>query len=190
MSASRLWLAILAALTTSVGHAAALDVEDSDPKRAPLGTATPFATLGVHGAFGTPNEILALYVYWTKPRLEGGEKGFAVRKLSRSGTSQSIEWATSFNCPGLEDVLVDLETIPLPSIDVPTVGRDDRQAPPTDGVSYHLWSRYPTWPDSFGYSVEMASNVKTPLAEWSDKFRQTLDNCWSPQIPEAAGRRP
>jgi hypothetical protein len=189
MVVSRLWMGVLVALTMLSGTARAQDVASPEPKAIALGWATPFATLGVHGAFGTPNEVFGLYVYWTKLRDEGGEKGFAVRRDSRSETSESeIEWATSFGCPGLEDVLIDLESIQMPKVDVPTVGRDDGQGPVADGVTYTLWSRWPTWPDGFGYSVELSSNVGTPLAEWSTRFRQILDDCWSDMMPEAAGR--
>lgn len=187
MVASRLWIGALVALTMAGSAARAQDV--GSPESIPLGWATPFATLSVQGAFGTPNEVFGLYVFWTKLRDEGGEKGFAVRRASRSDTSESkIEWATSFDCPGLEQTLIDLESMQMPKVDVPTVGRDDSRGPVADGVSYSLWSRYPTWPDGFGYSVELRSNVGTPLAEWSTRFRQTLDDCWSDMTPQAAGR--
>jgi len=73
----------------------------------------------------------------------------------------------------------------MPLIDVPTVGRDDRQRPPLDGVTYSLWSHSPTWPDAFGYSVQVSSNRGTPLAEWSQRLRNTLHDCWTDQMPAA-----
>lgn len=190
MVASRLWVGVLVALATAGGTARAQEDASPDPKSVALGWATPFATLGIHGAFGTPNETLSLYVFWTKLRDEGGEKGFAVRRASWSASSESeIDWATSFDCPGLEHSIIELETLRMPRIDVPTVGRDDRQGPSLDGVTYSLWSRNPTWPDAFSYSIEIRSNVGTPLAEWSGRFRQTLDSCWSDLMPDAAGRK-
>lgn len=188
MYRTRVSLAFLAAF--SMATSAAIAQEPLQPTQsAQLGQATPFATLGVRGAFGTPNEQLGLYVFWTRSRAEGGEKVFAIRRASSTASSNSkIEWATSFNCPGLEAVIIDLELLPMPMIDVPTVGRNDHQGPPTDGVGYSLWSRYPTWPDGFSSSIQVSSNLGTPLAEWSERLRQTTATCWSDQMPEAAGR--
>lgn len=189
MDHARLGAGVLVALAALDSTALAQDEASPNPESAALGWATPFATLGVHGAFGTPDEVLGLYVFWTRPRDEGGEKNFAVRRVSQSTTSESkLEWATSSECPGLEDQIIDLETLAMPQIDVPTVGRDDRQGPPADGVTYSLWSRYPTWPHAFSYSIEIRSNVGTPLADWSERLRQTLDGCWSDVMPAAAGR--
>lgn len=178
---------VLAALMIVGSTAQAQDAGPPSPRDAPLGGATPFATLGVTGAFGASDEQFGLYLFWTADRDQGGEKGFAVRRFSRSPTTRDmIEWATSFDCPGLESTIVDLEALPMPLIDVPTVGRDNRKGPPTDGVAYSLWSRYPTWPDAFSYSVQLSSNMGTPLAVWSERFRKTLDNCWTDRMPPAA----
>jgi len=178
---------VLAALMIVGRMAHAQDVVPPSPRDAPLGAATPFATLGVIGAFGVSDEQFGLYLFWTADREQGGEKGFAVRRFSRSPTTGGmIEWATSFDCPGLEMTIIDLEALPMPLVDVPTVGRDNRKGPPTDGVVYSFWSRYPTWPDAFSYSVQVSSNMGTPLAVWSERFRKTLDGCWTDQMPSAA----
>lgn len=189
MIAPRLWIGIFLALTTVCTPARAQDVASSSAQSTSLGWARPFATLRVEGAFGRPNEVMGLYVFWTKLRDEGGEKGFAVRRASLSETLESkIEWATSFDCPGLEGALIDLESLPMPQVDVPTVGREDGRFPPADGVRYTLWSRGPTWPTGYASSVQVSSNWETPLAEWSVRLRLTLNDCWSDLTPEAAGR--
>lgn len=178
---------VLAALLLVGGMAQAQDAISPSSRDTPLGGVTPFATLEVRGAFGSPDEQFGLYLFWTADRDEGGEKGFAVRRFSRSPTTgDTIEWATSFACPGLEAVIIDLEVLPMPLIDVPTVGRDSRMGPSADGVTYSLWSRYPTWPDAFGYWVQVVSNMGTPLAVWSGRFRKTLDGCWADRMPPAA----
>lgn len=175
----------LATSSTAMGQ----DRPTPSPREATLGWSTPFATLGVHGGFGQPDEELSVYVYWTKARDDGGEKGFAVRRASSSDSSGSkVDWATSSACPGLEQVIVDLEAVPMPMIDVPTVGRQPRQGPPLDGVTFSLWSRYPTWPDAFSYSVELSSNLGTPLADWAGRLRQTLVACWTDTMPSAVGK--
>lgn len=189
MDCSRLSAGVLAALAFGSSAASAHDEPSPTPQSAMLGHFTPFATVEVQGAFGTPDEVLGLYVFWTKLRDEGGQKGFAVRRVSLSATSERrIEWATSFACRGLEDVIVDLETLPMPTIDVPTAGAEYTPAPVADGVTYSLWSRSPTWSGASSYSIEVSSNVGTPLADWSQRLRSTLAPCWSDQIPDAVGR--
>lgn len=152
-----------------------------------LGQAEPFTTVRALGAWGDPAEVLSFYVYWDKPYgATGRRRGFAVRRFSRRPEPQgTVRWATSHDCPAIEPLLLGMEEIPPPRIDVPVLGRDDRVHPPTDGVSYDLWSRWPSWPTSRGYALQMSSNVGSPLANWVQTAQRELAPCWREATPSA-----
>lgn len=159
-------------------------------KAVALGWTTPFAVVTADQAFGQWSESYGFYVHWNRPRVEGGIGGFAVRRSRIEDSAPPIvQWATSRTCPSMEPLLLGLEAVPPPAIDVPNLGSSYDSAPVADGVTYSLWHRYPKWSPGFGYQLEFSSNVGTPLAEWVTRLQSELAECWQDDEPEAAGSR-
>ena len=163
--------------------------QDDDPFRTaaretPVGPYDPMAVLFVSGAFGNPADSFTFYSYWVPPSpatAPGRHRAYAVRKASR--TASDVLWATSAECPALNQVLVGLEAIPSPRIDVPGIGEEAGPGLVLDGVTYDLWTRWPAWPGGTGYSLRMSGNVNTPLKAWADTLYRDLEPCWNDRPP-------
>ena len=145
-----------------------------------LGRWTPFAVTTMQGAWGAPAEVMSFYGLWRK-----GVRGQAVRRVSWSGTSQErVQWATTHECPKLQAVISRIETIPGPRVETTLIGPIVGGPPPVDGTIYGLWSAESAWTGgAAGYSVEMSSNVGTPLAVWIEAARTATRNCWTDREP-------
>lgn len=154
-----------------------------------LGEATPFAVLSVDGAFGSPSEVLGIYVYWDAPYGQANRRrGIAVAKHERN--TSEVLWASSQSCAGLETTVAQMEDITPPLLNVPGVG-DHEEMPKMvhDGVTYTLWSLWPRWQDreyTNGYHMSFSANVGNPLGTWAEDLRSTLTSCWSGEAPAAA----
>lgn len=185
----RLLLAALSALTVAIAGMAA--AQDDDPFRTAardtqVGPYTPVAVLFVSGAFGQPADSFSVYAYWDPPSpatAPGRRRAYAVRKASR--TASNPVWADSVNCPAVDSVLIALEAMKPPRIDIMGVGEDEGGGLPLDGVGYDLWTRWPAWPGATGYSLGMSGNVNTPLAAWADTLYRDLEPCWRESPPLA-----
>ena len=173
-----------------IGWAAVALVQDpaqaSAVRDVKLGHFPPIAVVEINPSLRLESEAFSLYAPFTGPPQQGGTRYLVWRRLSRHRLQPDrIDWATVAECPGADAVLIELESLPLPQVDVPLLGREDRQGPPLDGVGYSLWFQYGKWPDGFAYSATVASNVGTPLARWADRFRQTMEPCWTGEAPPA-----
>lgn len=163
----------------------ALQAEVRDYEQDKLGQFTPFAVLEVSPSLRLQGEVFSIYAPF---RTAGGVGYLAVRRIVTGYHAPDVEqWAVASECPGAHAVLLDLEALQPPRIDVPTIGRDDHQGPGLDGVSYKLFVRYPTWPDSFAYKMSFSTNEGSPLAAWTDRLRAVLTPCWTTTRPQAQG---
>jgi hypothetical protein len=79
--------------------------------------------------------------------------------------------------------------MPLPRVDIPSVGRNDNQAGPLDGAEFRLWFRDGAWPDGYAYSASVTTNYNSPLANWVGSFKNIMAPCWTAQEP-STNRRP
>lgn len=156
-----------------------------DPRTVELGHFPPVIVLEVRPALRPATETFSIYAPFDRPPNEGGTRYLAVRRLTTGPDGDTIEWARASGCPGAVQALEALEHLPAPIIDVPTLGNEERFSPPLDGVTYRLWSRWPKWPGAIGYEVSLESNVGTPLAEWAQGFRATMEPCWTAHAPTA-----
>ena len=157
-----------------------------DTREVTLGHFKPLAVLDIELSLRLQSWTYSLYAPFSGPPQQGGRRYLAWRRLSKHRLQPPVvEWARVDTCPGAEAVLVQMEEMPLPRVDVPLLGRDDRQGPPLDGVSYELWFRYGTWPDGFAYAASVHSNIGTPLATWSERFVSVMEPCWTSEAPPA-----
>ena len=164
---------------------AALQAGPREYEREKLGQFTPVAVLEVNPSLRLQGEVFSIYAPF---RTAGGSRYLAVRRIVTGYHAPEVEqWAVTSECPGADAVLLDLEGLQPPRIDVPTIGRDDHQFPGLDGVGYKLSVSYPTWPDSFAYQMEFSTNIGSPLAEWTDRLRAVLTPCWTTIRPPAQG---
>lgn len=183
----RFLAAVLSAIVLSaiaVPVSAQEDPFQTAARETQVGPYEPMAVLFVSGAFGSPADSFSIYSYWNPPspaRAPGRHRAWAVRKASR--TSEAVVWANSIDCPALNNVLVGLEAIPSPRIDLPGVGEDEIPNMVLDGVTYDLWTRWPSWPGGTGYSLRMSGNVNTPLKTWADTLYRDLETCWNDRAP-------
>ncbi|WP_313412900.1 hypothetical protein [Brevundimonas sp.] len=129
-------------------------------------------------------ETFSIYPYFAQA---GGRRHLAARRAINMRGGQRVSWAVISECPGAQEVVLELERLPAPAIDIPGFGRDDEQGPGTDGGSFKLWSRGPTWPTAYGYEVAFESNFGSPLADWANRFKATLADCWQPDPPRTMG---
>lgn len=100
---------------------------------------------------------------------------------------RTLAWADSRTCSGLVDSVVAIEDLQLPTLSVPIFGRQDIPLLTLDGIGYELRSQMSLWDDHGGYDTLISSNVGTPLADWVESFRSTVEPCWTsdqPPIPE------
>lgn len=174
----------------AIGWAMVALVQDPAPVSAvrdvTLGHFPPWAVLEINPSLRLESEAFSLYAPFTASPQQGGVRYLAWRRLSRHALhGERVEWARVADCPGAEARLLELEALPLPQVDVPLLGREDRQGPPLDGVGYSLWFQYGKWPDGFAYAATVTSNVGTPLAIWADQFRRTMEPCWTSEEPPA-----
>lgn len=139
----------------------------------------PSVVVSVQGAFGAPSEVLSIYAYFDKSR----DRSFAVRRAAYEKGSTEVSWAGWSECPQIKSLLVDLENVPPPRVDLYGIGQDSNAAPVFDGVGYSLWAAFPKWQGSLGYELSMSSNIGSPLAIWTEAFRAGLQPCWKPQAP-------
>lgn len=186
-------IAVLLAVAAFPAASGAESGDQDSPRDIKLGEARPFAVLRATGSFGAPMEVLSFYLYWDKPYGAADRKrGFAVRRADSAGPpfppEPEITWATSWTCPALVPLLIRMESIPAPAIDVPMTGRDHgRPIFVADGTTYSLWARGPRWDGDAtnGYDIQFSSNVGTPLADWAKAVQSELADCWRTKAPPA-----
>lgn len=92
-----------------------------------------------------------------------------------------MQWADSKSCPALNGIVADLQKLTLPRPDVPTVGHS-QAFPTTDGVIIEL--RVDAAYGSQMADLRIASNLGTPLAEWSVESPKKLSSCWTKDAPK------
>lgn len=139
----------------------------------------PSVIVSIEGAFGDPSEVLSIYAYFDK----SDDRRFAVRRATRQKDSTVVAWAGSSECSQMKPLLVRLEGVPPPRVDLYGIGQDSAAAPVFDGVTYSLWAAFPKWQESLGYELSMSSNIGSPLAVWTEALLAGLQHCWKPQAP-------
>lgn len=102
----------------------------------------------------------------------------------RTSSSNEARELTAEDCPAVLDQLAALESLPLPTIDLPRVGRDPPAgvvpSPQFDGDDNRLWTRSAGWDRRllFTNDIELSGNVGSPVALWADEMLATLRPCW------------
>ena len=96
------------------------------------------------------------------------------------------DYAEAASCPGLQDVVLQVETVPAPHIDVPGLGR--YEGPITsvtlDGPSYRVWGRGSITAAAVDDgSVEIRVGGDHPAAAWAERVLAVAAPCWRPQEP-------
>lgn len=158
-----------------------------DYRQEALGQFAPMVVLEIAPSLRLNGEVLSVYAPFTGPRSKP-ERLLAMRRVITGRDAPSTEeWVIASECPGAEEVLLELESLPPPMVDVPIIGRDDQQGPTVDGTSFRLFARYPTWPNAFAYEIDYTTNVGTPLARWAIRLKSTLEPCWTRSRPSAWG---
>ncbi|QGZ95883.1 hypothetical protein [Terricaulis silvestris] len=104
----------------------------------------------------------------------------------RTSSSSDMRELSAGDCPALLDQLAALESLPLPTIDLPRVGNE---LPPTvvpspqfDGDDNRLWTRSAGWNRRllFTNDIEISGNIGSPVALWADEMLAALEPCWRP----------
>jgi hypothetical protein len=93
-------------------------------------------------------------------------------KRDRQGGSVNVSWADSRSCPAIE-AMRDMGTMQF----APPRGADDIIVS-MDGTMYTLEApgRYE---NAYAGTLRIKANVRTPLADWAERLRFDLANCWS-----------
>lgn len=155
-----------------------------------LGRAEPFAVVSWRPAWGEP-EVLALYAAWDRLADDGGTGSLVIRREVWPARDQgvteplSLAWADSRICPGLEEAIIGMEEIQMPTLNVPGFGRGNPNFVTFDGVHYELTARLSDWVDHMGYTTTLSSNVGTSLADWVEGIRSAATPCWASTPPPA-----
>ena len=179
-------LAAAGAALALAGWTPTAQAEIEKARVAQLGRAVPFATASAEGAFGRPAEVMSFYLYWDKPYgAPDRRRGFAARRARWEQEPVRVDWAVSHDCPALEPLLVRLEELEAPRINVPVLGRPDPRFITADGVSYTLHASWTVWNEHLSGALQMGSNVETPLAQWVEAARSELQGCWRDSEPVA-----
>lgn len=106
-----------------------------------------------------------------------------IRRVSESGGVESILWAGSEDCPSVENVLLDLEDIELPWIDVQGIGRSpEKFIVVGDGVLHRIAVNGMYEP--YTSELQVSSNAHTPINAWVRKTEKALANCWISGRPD------
>lgn len=96
-------------------------------------------------------------------------------RQDRRGNTETL-WTNGRTCRAVRPMLASLPALPMPRV-APPGFESGRLEVVVDGVGYGLHM-----PAALGRgygSVDMASNVDTPLAAWVDGALATLAPCWS-----------
>lgn len=101
------------------------------------------------------------------------------------GWSEKIGWADARTCPALAEAVKRMDALsPKFSGDAPARGVGGHVM---DGVGYHLWASGLAAPFDkldYRYSLDITSNVGTPLAEWTERTVEAIRGCLKPDTPE------
>ena len=131
----------------------------------------PFATLSRSPARRGGREQIQICVGRDEDR---GHFTFAHTAFARDN-AETRSAANSRTCAAVLPVLHRMETLAMPTPDVPGYGTDLNTLT-LDGVAYRL-ETLATYGDRGG-KLELSSNVGTPLAAWSDAMFGALESCW------------
>jgi len=107
------------------------------------------------------------------------------RRTVRSGNEAEVWWTDTARCPAARSILVEAETLPSPTVDIPGVkrpGESDDISVVADGVGYSIES-WATYGKQAANHLRFTSNVNTPLAAWIEESLGKLEPCWSKNLP-------
>jgi hypothetical protein len=111
---------------------------------------------------------------------------YAWQAQIRTSSSNEVRELTAEDCPALLGQLAALESLPLPTIDLPRVGHEPPPgvvpSPQFDGDDNRLWTRSAGWDRRllFANDIEISGNVGSPVALWADEMLTALEPCWRP----------
>lgn len=146
-------------------------------------------------AFGLSWSVSAFYVVYDRSPASSGAPGaptawYVVRReTGGSRVPQATEWADSRNCPGVADMLVSMEDLPLVRPDAPKIGRETQiLGLVLDGVHHVFWNRWASSGDNDAtVGLEVSGNVNSPVALWWKDAADGLKPCWSRTPPDGIG---
>jgi len=115
--------------------------------------------------------------------LRGAE--LVARRVEVRGAATTIDWASSRACPQLSMAAARMESLPVPRIEAPGVGRSPRGGPPRmDGDSYFLWADDARFTgDRHSAQLELRGVNGSPMAAWADRTLISMATCWRTTQP-------
>lgn len=112
---------------------------------------------------------------WVAKRTVGGQEMAAV-----------VDWTSETRCASLPRVLERIEALPPPAVDVPGLGASDSDSiSMMDGGQFGIHLRLPTPASGPRYeTLDLTSNILTPLQLWFDTSSAALQDCWTAESPQ------
>ena len=113
--------------------------------------------------------------FWIVRRVTGG-----------AGQANTIVWADSRTCEGVEKAFIAMEQLPVVRPDAPQLGQEtETMGLVLDGTQHIFWNRWArSGPDDATVGLEISGNVNSPVAEWWAEAAGSLSQCWRATPPE------
>lgn len=183
-----LWISIASGLSFSV-HAHSQDnfqqVEQAS-RDTPFEGRRPFGGLA---ELTYLNQTWSVSTFYTVYRGQSPRqtKFWVVRRVTGApGEGQSVRWADSRSCGGVERVLIAMERMPAVRPDAPHLGEEAKNIGLVlDGTAHIFWNRFArSGPENATVDLEISGNVNSPIARWWAGSADDLAGCWQTATPE------
>ncbi|RJY09341.1 hypothetical protein [Aurantiacibacter aquimixticola] len=118
-------------------------------------------------------------------RTDDARPHFWMRKAVEGQGATAIEWTDTVRCPKARNAIVAATQIAPPRVYVPgiPVRPDGSYVITMDGVQYELTASA-HYDSRISSDIRFTSNVGSPLANWVEGTLESLEDCWSADLPD------
>ena len=153
-----------------------------------VGRRTPFAHLSRVAPFDREWVRIDLAVAFPEDGTGAAGPVILARRVAGDlRTAPRVSYVSAPTCPGLQDVVLEIETLRAPHIDVPGLGRyeSDEIVVTGDGPGYRVWGQGSLTNDPVEHgSLEIDVGSAHPVGAWVDRVIAIAASCWRPSLPK------
>lgn len=138
----------------------------------------PTAALSRHTLLQSANAVFAVYLFHDRDAPPEPME-FVIRRENSLG----VTWASTLSCPGLNDLIAEMETVSSPAVDIVGVGNPVIITPEVDPILYRLWVTTANWTDARASDLAFTGSEESPLGAWAQRFTALVEPCLSEEEP-------